>query len=459
MTVGLPQEPDMRASADRVPSPPTAAREPLSAAGTTRSPTDTGRGATGIVPTATDTTSGAGNTTPSATDTAPSATDTAPSAMEATPSAMDKTSGAGDTTWGAGDTTPNATDTARGAPDMTWTGVDMPPQGGWSATRLGVALAVAALVLGVCGLAAGSTGWIFTGSADGWLVAAIRAPRTLGAFCAGGLLGLAGAIAQGVFRNPLAEPSLLGSSTGATLGIVMVLATAGTAGAPFGMASGQWLLRMGLVSAGFAGALIGVSLTLVLAGGGRRPTVLLLAGVVVGVLLGAIANLMMLVSPEALRGGQAFMLGSTGFLGWHALAPLAVVLCISLPIAVRYSRALDALVLGEATAQSLGVAVPRVRLLLVALMALCTGTAVAETGLVAFVGLVAPHLVRRSVIVTHGGLLVLAALAGGVLLLGADVVARSVLAPQELPVGLLTTILGGMYLLVLLHRRAADDQR
>ena len=238
---------------------------------------------------------------------------------------------------------------------------------------------------------------------------------------------------------------------------MLVLAAAGTAGTPFGMASGQWLLRMGLVSAGFAGALIGVSLTLVLAGGGRRPTVLLLAGVVVGVLLGAIANLMMLVSPEALRGGQAFMLGSTGFLGWHALAPLAVVLFISLPIAVRYSRALDALVLGEATAQSLGVAVPRVRLLLVALMALCTGTAVAETGLVAFVGLVAPHLVRRSVIVTHGGLLVLATLAGGVLLLGADVVARSVLAPQELPVGLLTTILGGMYLLVLLHRRAADD--
>jgi iron complex transport system permease protein len=167
---------------------------------------------------------------------------------------------------------------------------------------------------------------------------------------------------------------------------------------------------------------------------------------------------MMLVSPEALRGAQVFLLGSTGFLGWHALAPLAAALVIALPIAVRFSRALDALVLGEATAASLGIEVSRVRLLLIVLMALCTVAAVAETGLVAFVGLVAPHLVRRSVIVTHGALLALAALAGGVLLLAADVVARSVLAPQELPVGLLTAIVGGVYLLVLLHRRATDEQ-
>jgi iron complex transport system permease protein len=137
---------------------------------------------------------------------------------------------------------------------------------------------------------------------------------------------------------------------------------------------------------------------------------------------------------------------------------LAAVLAISLPIAMRFSRALDALVLGEDTALSLGVAVPRIRFMLIALMALCTGAAVSETGLVAFVGLVAPHLVRRSVIVTHGPLLLLATLAGGVLLLAADVVARSVLAPQELPVGLLTAVVGGIYLMVLLHRRAPDQQ-
>jgi iron complex transport system permease protein len=117
---------------------------------------------------------------------------------------------------------------------------------------------------------------------------------------------------------------------------------------------------------------------------------------------------------------------------------------------------LDALVLGEDTATSLGVDLPRLRLLLVLLMALCTGTTVAQAGMVAFVGLVAPHLVRRLVTVSHGALLGLSALAGGVLLLAADVAARSVIAPQELPVGVLTAVVGGIYLMVLLRRRVQD---
>ena len=180
---------------------------------------------------------------------------------------------------------------------------------------------------------------------------------------------------------------------------------------------------------------------------------LLLCGVVVGVMLGAIADLLLLLSPDALRGRQVFLLGSTGFLGWRSVALLALALVLTLPIAVRFARALDALVLGEASATSLGLPLPRIRLLLVALMALATGSAVAQAGLVAFVGLVAPHLVRRCVVVTHGALLALSALAGGALLLAADVAARSVVAPQELPVGLLTAVLGGAYLMVLLRRR------
>lgn len=150
-----------------------------------------------------------------------------------------------------------------------------------------------------------------------------------------------------------------------------------------------------------------------------------------------------------------FMLGTTAFLGWHSVAVLAAVLALALPVALRFARALDALVLGEASAASLGLALPQLRLLLVGLMALATGAAVAQAGLVAFVGLVAPHLVRRVVVVTHGPLLGLSALAGGVLLLLADVAARSLVAPQELPVGLLTAVFGGIYLLVLLRRRAA----
>jgi iron complex transport system permease protein len=324
---------------------------------------------------------------------------------------------------------------------------------------VGAILVGTALLLGICGLAAGSAGWSFTGSADSQLILGIRAPRTLGAFIAGNLLGLAGAIAQGVFRNPLADPYLLGSASGATLGIVLVLAAGGLVGIPLGITATAWLLKLGLIGAAFGGALAGVALTLALSQGAGRPSILLLAGVVVGVLLGAFANLVLIVSPEALRGAQIFLLGTTAFLGWRSVEPLAAALTIALPIAVRYSRALDALVLGEATAASLGIAVPRVRLLLIVTMALCTGVAVAETGLVAFVGLVAPHLVRRSIVVTHGTLLVLASLAGGVLLLAADVFARSVLPPQELPVGLLTAIVGGMYLLVLLHRRTTGFER
>jgi iron complex transport system permease protein len=131
------------------------------------------------------------------------------------------------------------------------------------------------------------------------------------------------------------------------------------------------------------------------------------------------------------------------------------VLVVASAMAWRFARALDALVLGEASAASLGLQLPQVRLLLVVLMALATGTSVAQTGLVAFVGLVAPHIVRRLVVVTHGPLLLLSAATGGLLLLAADVAARSVIAPQELPVGVLTAVLGGLYLMVLLRRGRA----
>ncbi|RVU45628.1 FecCD family ABC transporter permease [Rubrivivax rivuli] len=329
---------------------------------------------------------------------------------------------------------------------------------------MALALAGLAGLLVLCGLAAGSEGWslqwlggwaaVDNPAAAEWaLVLDIRAPRTLGALLTGGLLGLAGAIAQGLFRNPLADPYLLGSAAGAGLGVVLVLAAGGALGHYIGLATASSLLRVGLVGAAFAGAVLGVLLTLLLARGTGRPMVLLLAGVVVGILLSSVSELVTLVSPEALRGKQIFMLGSTSFLGWPGSAVLGGVLLPAAVLAWRYARALDALVLGEDSAASLGLPLRRARLLLVLLMALATGTAVAQAGLVAFVGLVAPHLVRRVVVVTHGPLLLLSAAAGGVLLLAADVAARSVMAPQELPVGVLTAVLGGVYLMVLLRHR------
>lgn len=327
-------------------------------------------------------------------------------------------------------------------------------------STLAVLLAAAAMLLAAGGLAAGSDGWSLAalqGDAMQWaLVRDIRAPRTLGAMLVGALLGVAGALAQGLFRNPLADPYLLGSAAGAGLGVVAVLAAGAASGHLVGWTAVQGLLRLGMVGAAFAGALAGVLLTLLLARGAGRPLVLLLAGIVVGILLGAAAELLALASPEALRGRQVFLLGTTSFLGWPGVAVLCGAALLVLPLAWRVARVLDALVLGEAGAASLGLPLAPLRLLLVVLMALATGAAVAQAGLVAFVGLVAPHLVRRLVTVAHGALLLLSALAGAVLLGAADLVARTLLAPQELPVGLLTAVVGGVYLLALLRRRAVS---
>ena len=323
-----------------------------------------------------------------------------------------------------------------------------------SGKRLGSLLMLTSVVLLGLGLAAGSEGWSFAWRAEADLIQAIRAPRSLGAWLAGALLGLSGALAQGLFRNPLADPYLLGSAAGAGLGVVLVIFSASAIGVSTAIGQVTWLAQLGLTGAAFVGALLGVSLTLLLAGGAGRPLVLLLGGVVVGVLMGAIGDLLMLLAPEALRGKQAFLLGTTGLLGSRNVWVLAITLAFALPLAVRFARVLDALVLGEASASSLGLNLPKLRLYLVSLMALCTGAAVAQAGLVAFVGLVAPHLVRRLVTVTHGPLLILSALSGGTLLLAADIAARSVIAPQELPVGVLTAVVGGCYLMVLLRRRA-----
>lgn len=320
------------------------------------------------------------------------------------------------------------------------------------AWRLGVALAVLGLALLLAGLAAGAQGWSWDWTAERELLLEIRAPRTLGAWCAGALLGLAGAVAQGLFRNPLADPYLLGAAAGAGLAVTLVLAAGGALGLSLGVATVASLGRLSVFGAAFAGALAGVFLTLMLARGAGRPTVLLLAGVVVGVVMTAVADLAVVLAPDALRGRQVFLLGTTSFLGWGSVAWLVATLALALPVALLLSRALDALVLGEDTASSLGLPLPRLRMALVALVALATGATVAQVGLVAFVGLVAPHLVRRMVTVPHRALLALSALAGGALLTAADVLSRVLVAPQELPVGVITALIGGVYLLVLLRR-------
>ena len=325
--------------------------------------------------------------------------------------------------------------------------------------RLLLALALASVLLWAAGLAAGGDGWspaglwqLLQGPDAALIVGQIRAPRSLGAWLTGALLGLAGALAQGLFRNPLADPFLLGSASGASAAVVAVLA-AGTLVGQAALPAAGLLSRVGLVGAAFFGALGGVLLTLMLARGAQHSLRLLLAGVVVGVVLSALSDLITMVVPEALRGRQVFMLGSTAFLGWDSCLLLALGLGLTLPLAQRLSRVLDALVLGEDSARSLGLALPRWRLLLVCLLAAATGLAVSQAGLVAFVGLAAPHLVRRIAPGAHGYTLLASAAAGAVLLSAADVAARTWIAPQELPVGVLTAVFGGIYLLWLLNRQ------
>jgi len=325
--------------------------------------------------------------------------------------------------------------------------------------RRALALGVVLLLLGgallLLGAGVGSTGFDSLGAARrdpvAWqIVRDIRLPRTLGAWLAGALLGLAGAVAQGLFRNPLADPYLLGSASGASLGVALALWAFGIS--PLSV---QWLVRLGLTGAAFLGAVLAVLLTLMLARGVQQTLRLLLAGVIVGVVLGAAKDLITIASADILQALQGFMLGSTGLVGWSACAVMAGLGVVCLLLAWMLAPMLDALALGESTAGSLGLPLGVMRAALVAVLALATGTAVAQTGLIAFVGLAAPHLVRSAVKTTHARLILLSAAMGGLLLMAADLLARWLIAPQELPVGVLTAVLGGSYLLWLMHRRGA----
>ncbi|MCU4119221.1 FecCD family ABC transporter permease [Variovorax sp. N23] len=324
-----------------------------------------------------------------------------------------------------------------------------------------LALALLALSAGALlfGLGIGSTGFqsVLAARHDPialQIVWDIRLPRTLGAWLAGGLLGLAGAVAQGLFRNPLADPYLLGSASGASLGVAVALLL-------FGASPGttQWVVRLGLTGAAFVGAVVAVLLTLTLARGVQQTLRLLLAGVIVGVVLGAVKDLVTIQSADILVALTGFMLGSTGLVGWSACALMAVFGAACLLLGWALAPVLDGLALGESTAASLGLPLGAMRAALVAVLALATGAAVAQTGLIAFVGLAAPHLVRSVVKTTHAWLLLLSTLMGGLLLMTADLGARWLIAPQELPVGVLTAVLGGSYLLWLMRRRSLRGGR
>lgn len=314
-----------------------------------------------------------------------------------------------------------------------------------------ITLLCASAALMLLGLMVGSQGLespmqVFGfGNGQSMIVWQVRAPRSAGAWLAGALLGLAGAIAQGLFRNPLADPYLLGSASGAALGVAL-----------------GWLMlqnhgwsawgQVGIHALAFLGATLAVVLALMLAQGAYSSLRLLLAGVVVGVVLGALRDLLELRHPHVLQPMKAFGLGSTAALDGAACLWMALALLLCLALAWGLAQVLDALALGEASAASLGLPLGAMRYALLGVMAVATGFAVAQTGLIAFIGLAAGHMARGLSSGGHRQRLILAAVLGGMLLLGADLLARGLWAPQELPVGVVSALLGGAYLLWLMRR-------
>jgi iron complex transport system permease protein len=301
------------------------------------------------------------------------------------------------------------------------------------------------LLLISLGTILGSSGmnWNFSHT-DPAILFDIRLPRSLGAFFAGALLGLAGGIAQSLFRNPLADPYLLGSASGALLGVAGILC--------FGYLGSTWLEMIGLNGGAFIGALFGVLASLILAGGYRSSLRLLLSGVIISVILGAANSLFTFIRPDLFQSIQSFMLGNTTLLSWSGVEIMAIALVLCLLVTLIISPTLDALSLGENTARTLGLPLDQLRLVLIGILALATGCAVAQTGLIAFVGLAAPHLVRNFSGGRQRVQLLFSCLGGGILLLTSDLITRTLFAPIEIPVGLVTAVLGGFYLLVLLRR-------
>lgn len=272
----------------------------------------------------------------------------------------------------------------------------------------------------------------------------IRLPRVVLGVLVGAALAVAGAALQGVFRNPLADPGIIGVSSGASLGAsVAVVSGAGTLGA------------LTMPGYAFAGALAAaLTVYAVSRRGGRTEVVtLVLTGLaIVSVVEAAVGLLTSVADDDQLRDLTFWRLGSLGGSTWEAVRICAPVVVAAEVLTPLLSRSLDLMALGEREAGHLGVDTERVRMVAIAIAALGVGAAVAAAGTVAFVGLVVPHMVRVAVGPAHRILIPASALGGAVLLVGADLLSRTLVAPVELPLGVVTGLIGGPFFIWLLLR-------
>ena len=272
----------------------------------------------------------------------------------------------------------------------------------------------------------------------------LRAPRVVLGLLVGAMLAAAGASYQGVFRNPLADPYLLGAAAGAGLGATLVIAY------ELGGAAGRDLRPV----AAFAGAMLGVAAAYALGrsvGGGRSTATLILAGVTVAAFLTALQTFVQQHRADTVQEVYAWILGQLETSGWRDVAVMVPYVVVSSVLLLWHRRLLDVLAVGDDEAASLGVPVARVRLIVVAAATLGTAAAVALSGLIAFVGIIVPHAIRLMAGTSYRIVLPLSFVVGGGFLVLADLLARTVISPAELPIGVVTAFFGAPFFAVILR--------
>jgi iron complex transport system permease protein len=272
----------------------------------------------------------------------------------------------------------------------------------------------------------------------------LRLPRVILAALVGGTLAMAGASYQGVFRNPLADPYLLGAAAGAGLGATIVVAYA-----PASSLTSD-LLPLGA----FVGAAIAVVLAYVLgrsAGGAAGPAALVLAGVTIASFLTAMQTFVQQQHVDTVQEVYSWLLGRLATSGWHDVAIVVPYAAVAWAVILAHRRLIDVLAVGDDEAASLGVNVARVRLVVVAAATVATAAAVAVSGLIGFVGIIVPHTIRLLVGGSYRRLLPLSVIIGAGFLVFADVIARTVMAPAEVPIGVVTAFFGAPFFAIVLR--------
>lgn len=283
------------------------------------------------------------------------------------------------------------------------------------------------------------------------IIEQIRLPRALLAAMIGALLGICGATTQGLFRNPLADPSLIGVTAGASAGAALAIFFADNI-TPLNGLSGLTVISIG----GFIGGGIAVVLVYRIATDkyGTSVATMLLAGIAITAIAGSLTNVLEFFGDQAmLRRISLWRMGGLDGANYSRVIVAAIFCAVILTLLPRYSTALNALLLGESEARHLGVDVQRTKLHLILFVAAGVGAAVALAGTISFVGLIVPHIVRLLIGPDHRYLLPISALGGAILVVLSDTIARSIMPPIELPVGLITALLGAPFFISLLHQR------